>query len=93
MNISGLQAAPPEQVAAGEAYLLWRGRLFAAATWCEGRGASTGRTCPPSRRAPPAPEMERWLDNPTSLMGIKSLPICPGWAFCPDFQWAIRTSR
>ena len=23
-------------------------------------------------------------------MGVKSLPGCPGWAFCPDFQWAIQ---
>ena len=34
-------------------------------------------------------ELETWLDNPTAMMGIKSMPICPGWAFCADFQWAI----
>ena len=22
-------------------------------------------------------------------MGVKSLAVCPFWAFCPDFQWAV----
>ena len=22
-------------------------------------------------------------------LGIKTLAVCPFWAFCPDFQWAI----
>jgi hypothetical protein len=33
--------------------------------------------------------MERWLDNPTAMMGVKTMPVCPGYAFCPDFQWAV----
>ena len=74
----------------GRGLFLRRGRLFAAATWCAAAAPRTGPTFPPSRRVPPGTRWRRWLDNPTSLMGTKSLPICPGWAFCADFQWAMQ---
>ncbi len=89
LNISGLQSAPPEQVAAGEAY-------FYGAGWCSGchmvrgRGASSGPDLSAIAARTTKAELEHWLDDPTSLMGTKSLPICPGYAFCPDFQWAMQ---
>ena len=55
-----------------------------------GRGASNGPDLSAIAARSTRPEMERWLDNPTSLMGTKSLNICPGWAFCADFQWALQ---
>lgn len=54
-----------------------------------GRGASNGPDLSAVAARTSRAELERWLDNPTSMMGIKSQPACPGWAFCPDFQWAI----
>ena len=87
LNISGLQSAPPEQVAAGE-------KVFYGAGGCSGchmvrgRGASSGPDLSAIAARSTKAELEHWLDNPTSMMGTKSLPICPGWAFCPDFQWA-----
>jgi PQQ-dependent dehydrogenase (methanol/ethanol family) len=89
MNISGLQSAPPQQVAAGEA-------LFYGAGGCSGchmvrgRGAFSGPDLSAIAARSTRDELERWLDNPTSMMGTKMLPICPGWAFCADFQWAIQ---
>jgi len=88
-NISGLQAAPPEQVAAGEAYFYGAGGC-SGCHMVRGRGASNGPDLSAIAARSTRPEMERWLDNPTSLMGTKSLNICPGWAFCADFQWALQ---
>jgi PQQ-dependent dehydrogenase (methanol/ethanol family) len=88
-NISALQAAPPEQVAAGEAYFYGPGGC-AGCHMVRGRGASNGPDLSAIAARSTREEMERWLDNPTSMMGIKSLPSCPGWAFCADFQWALQ---
>jgi PQQ-dependent dehydrogenase (methanol/ethanol family) len=89
-NISGLQSAPPEQVAAGQA-------LFRGAGGCSschmvrGVGASSGPDLSAVAARSSRAELERWLDDPTALMGTKSLSSCPGWAFCADFQWALQT--
>ena len=88
-NISGLQAAPPEQVAAGEAYFFGAGGC-SGCHMVRGRGGSNGPDLSAIAARSTRPEMERWLDNPTSLMGTKSLNVCPGWAFCADFQWAVQ---
>ena len=89
LNISGLQSAPPEQVAAGEAYFFGAGGC-ASCHMVRGRGASTGPDLSAIAARSTRSEMERWLDNPTSMMGTKSLSICPGWAYCADFQWAMQ---
>src|SRR5262249_44983955 len=88
-NISGLQSAPPEQVAAGEAYFFGAGGC-SGCHMVRGRGASNGPDLSAIAARTTRPEMERWLDNPTSMMGTKSLSICPGWAYCADFQWAMQ---
>ena len=48
-----------------------------------------GRTCPASGARSTLKEINTWLDNPTTRMGVTSLGVCPFWAFCPDFQWAM----
>jgi PQQ-dependent dehydrogenase (methanol/ethanol family) len=88
LNISGLQSAPPEQVAAGEAFFRGAGGC-SGCHMIRGRGASSGPDLSGIAARSTKAELERWLDNPTSMMGTKSLSICPGYAFCPDFQWAI----
>ena len=89
LNISGLQSAPPEQVAAGESYFYGAGGC-SGCHMVRGRGASLGPDLSAIAARTTKAELEHWLDDPTSLMGTKSLPICPGYAFCPDFQWAMQ---
>lgn len=88
MNDSALHAAPPEQVAAGE-------KVFFGAGGCsgchmvKGRGGVNGPDLSDVAVRSTLKEINTWLDDPTSLMGVKSLSVCPFWAFCPDFQWAV----
>ena len=89
MNISALQSAPPEQVHAGEAYFYGAGGC-SSCHMVRGRGAPLGPDLSGIAARSTRAEMEKWLDDPTIMMGTKSLPSCPGWAFCPDFQWAIQ---
>ncbi len=89
LNLSGVRAAPPEQVAAGEAYFFGAGGC-GGCHMVRGRGASSGPDLSAIAARSTRAEMERWLDDPTAMTGTKSLSICPGWAFCPDFQWALQ---
>ncbi|HEX4635484.1 MAG TPA: c-type cytochrome, partial [Rhizomicrobium sp.] len=88
-NMSGLQSAPPEQVAAGETYFFGSGGC-SGCHMVHGRGSANGPDLSAVAARSTRAEMEHWLDNPTSMMGTKSLSICPGWAFCADFQWAMQ---
>jgi PQQ-dependent dehydrogenase (methanol/ethanol family) len=90
LNTSGLQSAPPEQVAAGEAYFYGAGGC-SECHMVRGRGAASGPDLSAIAARTTMAELEHWLDDPSSLMGTKSLPICPGYAFCPDFQWAMQS--
>jgi len=89
MNMSGLQSAPPEQVAAGEAYFFGAGGC-SGCHMVQGRGSANGPDLSAVAARSSRAEMERWLDDPTAMMGTKSQAICPGWAFCADFQWAMQ---
>jgi PQQ-dependent dehydrogenase (methanol/ethanol family) len=89
LNMSGLKAAPPEQVAAGESYFHGAGGC-AGCHMVRGRGASNGPDLSAIAARSTRAELEKWLDNPTSMMGTKSLSTCPGWAYCADFQWAMQ---
>ena len=89
INISGLQSAPPQQVAAGETFFFGAGGC-SGCHMVRGQGGLSGPDLSAIAARSTKAELERWLDNPTSMMGIKSLPACPGWAFCADFQWAVQ---
>jgi PQQ-dependent dehydrogenase (methanol/ethanol family) len=89
INKSGLQSAPPQRVAAGEAFFFGAGGC-SGCHMVRGQGGSSGPDLSAIAARSTKAELERWLDNPTSMMGIKSLPACPGWAFCADFQWAVQ---
>ena len=54
-----------------------------------GRGAVNGPDLSNIAARSTMAEMEKVLDDPTSQMGVHSLAICPPWAFCPDFSWAV----
>ena len=89
LNISGLKSAPPEQVAAGQAVFNGPGGC-AGCHMVRGSGGSKGPDLSSIAARSTRAELEKWLDNPTSMMGTKSLGICPGWAYCADFQWALQ---
>lgn len=89
LNISGLRSAPPEQVAAGQTYFYGAGGC-SGCHMVTGLGGSNGRDLSAIAVRTTRAELEKWLDNPTSMMGTKSLAICPGWAYCADLQWAIQ---
>ena len=89
MNISGLQDAPPDQVARGEAEFSSAG--CSGCHMVRGQGGSSGPDLSGIAARATRAEMERWLDDPTAMMGVKTMPVCPGYAFCPDFQWAVQT--
>lgn len=88
MNESALRKAPPEQVAAGEQFFFGEGGC-SGCHMVKGRGASLGPDLSGIAARSTLKEINAWLDNPTSQMGVKTLAVCPFWAFCPDFQWAI----
>ncbi|HEY2008893.1 MAG TPA: PQQ-binding-like beta-propeller repeat protein [Rhizomicrobium sp.] len=88
MNESALRTAPPQQVAAGEKFFFGEGGC-SGCHMVKGRGASLGPDLSGIGARSTFKEINAWLDNPTSQMGVKTLAVCPFWAFCPDFQWAI----
>lgn len=38
-------------------------------------------------------EIKSTLKNPNAQMGMKTTTWCPGWAFCPDFEWRVVNVR
>jgi len=88
MNESALRKAPPQQVAAGEKFFFGEGGC-SGCHMVKGRGASLGLDLSGIGARSTLKEINAWLDNPASQMGVKTLAVCPFWAFCPDFQWAM----
>jgi PQQ-dependent dehydrogenase (methanol/ethanol family) len=88
MNESALHKAPPEQVAAGEIFFFGEGGC-SGCHMVKGRGTSLGPDLSGIGARSTFKEINAWLDNPISQMGVKTLAVCPFWAFCPDFQWVI----
>ena len=88
MNDSALRAAPPEQVAAGEKFFFGEGSC-SGCHMVKGRGGSNGPDLSGIAARSTLNEINAWLDNPAGQMGKKTLAVCPFWAFCPDFQWAV----
>ena len=88
MNQSALASAPLEQVAAGNKFFFGDGGC-SDCHMIHGRGAVNGPDLSNLAARSTIPEIEKELDNPTSQMGVHSLAVCPPWAFCPDFSWAV----
>lgn len=90
LNVSALQSAPPEQVAAGRALFFGQGGC-SGCHMAGGKGGVNGPDLSAIATRASLKEMNTWLDDPSSMTGKKSLAECPGWAFCADFRWAIAT--
>ena len=84
--------ATPAQIAAGEAFFFGKGDC-ATCHMVRGRGGSNGPDLSSVADRSSIDDMERMLADPTAMMGSKTTASCPGWAFCPDFQWSIVNVR
>lgn len=81
-------SASPEQIAAGEAFFFGAGGC-SGCHMARGRGASNGPDLSSVGQRLTTDEIARMLDDPTSQMGTRRTPACPGWAFCPDLSWSV----
>lgn len=87
-NQSGSAAASPEQIASGE-------KLFFGPSGCSGchmvrgQGGSNGPDLSSVGQNLKTDEITKMLDDPTSQMGTRRTPACPGWAFCPNLEWSV----
>ncbi len=88
MNLSALSNAPLEQIRAGQQFFFGEGAC-SSCHMVHGRGAVNGPDLTNIAARSTLPEIEKVLDDPASQMGIHSLALCPPWAFCPDFSWAV----
>lgn len=82
----------PAQIAAGEAFFFGKGEC-SSCHMVHGRGGSNGPDMSMVAERSTVADMTRMLDDPTAMMGSRTTASCPGWAFCPDFQWAIVNVR
>src|SRR4051812_42542865 len=92
VNVSAVQNKPREQVAAGEAFFFGNGGC-AQCHMVRGRGGVNGPDLSAVAQRSTLIDIEKVLTDPTSQMGTKSTASCPGWAFCPDIQWAVVNVR
>jgi PQQ-dependent dehydrogenase (methanol/ethanol family) len=84
--------ATPEQIAAGEKLFFAAGGGEGDCASCHmirGRGGSNGPDLSMVADRSTVADMGKMLDDPTAMMGARTTASCPGWAFCPDFQWTI----
>jgi PQQ-dependent dehydrogenase (methanol/ethanol family) len=88
MNLPALAQASSKQVGAGEQFFFGEGGC-SDCHMVRGRGAVNGPDLSNIAARSTLPEIEKVLDDPTSQMGVHSLALCPPWAFCPDFSWAV----
>ena len=88
MNLPALATVAPEKLAAGERFFFGEGGC-STCHMVHGRGAINGPDLTNIAARSTMAEIEKVLDDPTSQMGVHSLAVCPPWAFCPDFSWAV----
>ena len=80
------------EVEAGEIFFFGEGGCFSCHI-VHRRGAVNGPDLTNIAARSTLTEMEKVLDDPTSQIGVHSLALCPPWAFCPDFSWAVLDVR
>lgn len=88
MNRSALRAASQEDIEAGMAYFFGPGGC-SACHMVRGHGGSNGPDLSAIAVNSNSKDLVEWLNHPNAMVGTKSLPSCPSWAFCPDFEWAV----
>ena len=91
-NASGLTTAAPERVAAGKAFFFGEGQC-SSCHMVQGQGGSNGPDLSGVGQRLTQAEIIKMLDDPTSQMGTRRTPACPGWAFCPSLEWSVANVR
>jgi len=87
-NLSGLTISPAEQTAAGEKFFFGEGGC-SSCHMVHGQGGSNGPDLSSAGLRLTRDDIAKMLDDPTSQMGTKRTPACPGWAFCPNLEWSV----
>ena len=87
-NLSSLTTGPATQMAAGERFFFGEGGC-SSCHMVHGHGGSNGPDLSSVGLQLTREDITKILDNPTSQMGIKRTPACPGWAFCPNLEWSV----
>jgi PQQ-dependent dehydrogenase (methanol/ethanol family) len=92
LNAPASATAPAGDPMAGQLFFFGKGGC-ATCHMVHGRGTSNGPDLSDVGLKRNQHEIELVLDNPTSQMGMHTTASCPGFAFCPDFSWAIVVVR
>ena len=87
-NLPTLTVSPPSQVAAGQKFFFAEGSC-STCHMVHGHGGSNGPDLSAAGLKLTRDDFTKMLDDPTSQMGSKPTPDCPGWAFCPDLEWNV----
>jgi PQQ-dependent dehydrogenase (methanol/ethanol family) len=88
-NQSAAQAQrSPEQVEAGRRFFFAKGEC-STCHMVRGEGGVNGPDLSSIAARSTVREIEGWLDHPAEQTGTKKAGNCPGWAFCPDYQWSV----
>ena len=87
-NVADTDQARPGQIAAGAQFFFGAGNC-ATCHMVNGRGGSNGPDLSTVSVRLKRQEMEAMLVDPSSQLGFRKTAACPGWAFCPDYQWAL----
>jgi PQQ-dependent dehydrogenase (methanol/ethanol family) len=87
-NLSGLTTSPIDQMASGEKFFFGEGRC-SSCHMVHGHGGSNGPDLSAAGLQLTRDDITKMLDDPTSQMGTKRTPSCPGWAFCPNLEWSV----
>lgn len=83
------------QVVASEAQIVSGSGVFFGSGKCadchmvNGRGGVNGPDLSTIGARSTVDEITRYLTDPDGQLGAKKTGSCPGWAFCPDLQWAV----
>ena len=91
-NPSAVTQESPAAVKAGEVFFFGKGGC-AACHMVHGRGGVNGPDLSSLATRSSPDEITRVLDDPASWLTLRSLPVCPSWAFCPDTEWNVLTVR
>ena len=87
-NLPTLTVSPASEVRTGEKFFFGKGGC-STCHMVHGHGGSNGPDLSAAGLKLTRDEITKMLDDPTSQMGSKRTPDCPGWAFCPDLEWSV----
>jgi PQQ-dependent dehydrogenase (methanol/ethanol family) len=91
-NPSAASTGSSNEVKTGEAFFFGKGGC-STCHMVRGRGGVNGPDLSSVATRSSTDDIARMLNDPSVWLSLRSLPICPSWAFCPDTQWNVVTVR